>query len=139
MIVAGAFAALLLSSYAVAVTRDPVQDAVAVRPATGTAAFPVNSSCTKMSQVEVLIVSSGGGTMVPATPMVGRLGIEIQNRGPNSEFCKPTSGAAVNTTREIKSGDSWAFDATEAVTLNCKAATADQVSGAATIVTECGR
>lgn len=141
LVTGGALLALLCATgIANAVTRDPVLDAVAVRPATGTAPFPVTPTATKLLVQEVLVVSSGVGTMVPASPMVGRLGIEIQNRGPNSIFCKQTSGAALNTTREIKGGgDSWGLDVTESVTINCKAATADQVSGAATVVTEVGR
>jgi hypothetical protein len=139
-IIAGAIAALLLGEgIARAVTRDPVQDAVAVRPATNTPAFPVARTATKMTVQQVLVISSGSGTMVPTTPMTGRVGIEVQNRGPNSIYCKETSGAVVGTSREIASGSTWSLDVTELVAINCKAATADQVTGAATIVTEVGR
>lgn len=134
-LVAAVAAAVLLT--AATPTRDPVADAVAVRPVTGSAAFPVSGQASTLVQTEVCVVSSGAGTMIPSTPMAGRRALEACNYGPNAIWCAPTSGAVVNKSRRINTGgDCWKLDLTDAQTINCKAATADQSTGACTVVTE---
>lgn len=86
---------------------------------------------------EVLVLTSA--TQIPA--LGGRKAVEVQNRGPNSIFCAlASSGAAVvNRAREVKAGDAWALDAPDTLSIWCIAATAAQVTGAATIVTQLPR
>lgn len=88
-----------------------------------------------VTQTQVLVLSSAS-TAVPTTPQTNRKAIEIFNNGPNTIFCKPGGTGAVNTTRPIASGGSWYVEIGSTVAVGCRAATADQVSGAATIVTE---
>jgi hypothetical protein len=96
----------------------------------------VNASAdVSATQTEVLVLASAS-TACPTTPLVGRKAVEIQNLGPNAIFCKPGGSGVVNTTRKIAAGATWAFDAGDVITVGCKAATADQLTTAATIVTE---
>lgn len=95
----------------------------------------VSFANTTVTQTEVLVLNSAS-TATPTTPASGRRSIEIQNRGPNSIFCKPGGTGALNTTREIRPGDAWSLDLGSAIAVGCRAATADQVTTAATIVTE---
>jgi hypothetical protein len=60
LLIAGAVAALLVIGTASAVTRDPVQDAVAVRPVTGSPSFPVTTTPTPVAS------ASQPGTCVSA-------------------------------------------------------------------------
>ena len=70
--------------------------------------------------------------------ITSRKGIEIQNLGPNSIFCalQTSSLAVVNKARKIAAGESWSLALAPNIHVYCKAATADQVTGAATVVTE---
>lgn len=78
-------------------------------------------------------------------------GWEIQNRGPNSIFIEVGGGTnsadggcpyfpdaglecLINKTREITAGSTWSGTGNDP--MFCIAATADQVTGAATIITE---
>jgi hypothetical protein len=71
------------------------------------------------------------------TAVSGRKAIELQNLGPNDIFCSLTSAAVLNKSRRIdKSGGSWALDVGDTIPVCCIAATANQVTGAATIVTQ---
>lgn len=90
---------------------------------------------TPTQTTEVLVLASAA---VELPRLSQRRGLEIQNRGPNSIYCALGSSAAavVTKARELQNGDAWSLDATEAIRIFCIAATADQVTGAATIVTE---
>jgi hypothetical protein len=88
-----------------------------------------------VTQTEVLVLASAS-TAVPTTPAAGRKAIEIYNNGPNAIYCKPGGTGAVNTTREIEPGSSWYLELAKTVAIGCRAASADQVTTAATIVTE---
>lgn len=68
----------------------------------------------------------------------GRVAIEIQNLGPNDIFCAFTSATAVvNKARKVTaSGGTWALDAKANQRIFCIAATASQVTGAATVTSE---
>jgi hypothetical protein len=61
---------------------------------------------------------------------------EVQNLGPNDIFCAGSSaGAVANKARRIAAnGGAWSFSGGDAVW--CVAATANQVTGAATITSE---
>lgn len=70
-----------------------------------------------------------------------RKGIEIQNLGPNAIYCTVGAGStptAVSTkARKLDaSGGTWALDLPAGYRVSCIAASANQVTGAATIVTE---
>lgn len=72
---------------------------------------------------------------IPATPMSFRTSVEIQNLGPNPIYCGFSASEAVNSkARKLATGETWVVSTSNftiyAVT------TVNQVSGAATIVTE---
>ncbi len=90
---------------------------------------------------EVLVLTTA--TEITNTQTGRRVAVEIQNLGPNAIFCAFSSATAVvNKSRIIAAysagspADSWAIDAEAYVRIWCKAATASQVTGAATIVSE---
>lgn len=85
---------------------------------------------------EVLVLNSAA-TRVD-TGLTGRRGIEIQNIGPNAIYCAvgASADAVLTKARRLNAGETWALDIPVPNTVYCKAATADQVTGAATIVTE---
>lgn len=91
---------------------------------------------------EVAVTNAVGGTTVPTTAKVGRKAIEIQNLGPNPIFCTVDGTApVVNKARRIDALGStvqpaWSIDAGPLIVVKCIAATAAQVTGAATIVSE---
>jgi hypothetical protein len=88
-----------------------------------------------VTQTEVLVLASAS-TAVPTTPQTERKAIEIYNNGPNAIYCKPGGTGVVNTTREIAPNSSWYIEIGPSVAIGCRAATADQVTTAATVVTE---
>lgn len=86
---------------------------------------------------EVLVLNSAATLLTQTTSTKGRKALEIFNNGPNTIWCAFTSATAVvNKSRPISSGGSWALDAGSNVAIYCLAATADQVTGAATVVSE---
>jgi hypothetical protein len=85
---------------------------------------------------EVLVLHSGP-TLIPRS--AGTRGLEIFNNGPNKIWCALSgdAGTAVSTkSRPISAGASWSVDALSFQAIYCLADTADQVTGAATIVSE---
>lgn len=88
-------------------------------------------------QNEVLVLASAATRVDPGT-MRARKGLEIQNLGPNPIYCAPgVSADAVSTkARKISTGESWGISLFYGIAVYCIAASADQVTGAATIVTE---
>lgn len=91
---------------------------------------------------EVLVLASAAVQVdtgsVAAAAGGQRRGLEIQNLGPNAIYCSVGESAAAVTTksRKLNTGDAWALDLVAGRHVYCKAVTADQVTGAATIVTE---
>jgi hypothetical protein len=88
---------------------------------------------------EVLVLASAA-TEIPALP--NRAGIEIQNLGPNAIYCSidDSTKAVVTKSRMIAaSGGTWALGSSHKHSVWCRAATADQVTGAATIVSQYAR
>ena len=86
---------------------------------------------------EVLVLASAA-TRVD-TGLSLRKGIEVQNLGPNAIYCSvhESSAAVVTKARKVDaSGGAWAIDLGPQWKVYCRAATADQVTGAATVVTE---
>lgn len=84
------------------------------------------------SQSEVLVLNSSTALTVPS----GTKSCEIFNNGPNTIYCNP-AGAAANTSRPIAAGSAWTLDigATAGANLHCFAATAAQLTTAATVLT----
>lgn len=104
--------------------------------ATGTDTVIAKTSC---ATTETLVLNSAS-TATPASALAARKWIEIQNLGPNSIFCRCDGGtdAVVNKAHRIISGEYWfQYCDNTACVCECIAATADQVTGAGTIVTEC--
>lgn len=87
------------------------------------------------SQAEKLVLNATA-TRVDAN-IAQRKAIEVQNIGPNAIYCTlNTATLTLTKARRINPGDAWALDLPPGQSVYCKAATADQVTGAATIVTE---
>lgn len=95
--------------------------------------YVTTAAQTSMAQNEVLVLNTA--VAVPASALVGRRSIEIQNRGPNSIFCGPGTPVALKA-REIRPGESWAADVVDTIALKCITASVNQLTTAATIVTE---
>lgn len=85
---------------------------------------------------EVLVLTTS--TRVDTGTLVARRGIEVQNLGPNAIYCAlyESTAAVVLKARKVAAGSSWAVDAPAGLPMYCIAATANQVTTAATIVTE---
>lgn len=84
---------------------------------------------------EVLVTTTG--TQLPR--MSSRCQVEVYNNGPNAICCRGDTATATTVSTEcrvIASGGAWSLRATSAEALICKAATANQLAGGATIVTE---
>jgi hypothetical protein len=85
---------------------------------------------------QVLVTTTG--TQLPR--LSARRGLEVYNGGPNSICCAFSTATATtltgNACRTITTGASWAVDARDSSSIICRAATASQVDGAATIVSE---
>lgn len=102
-----------------------------------TASYP-NLSAQTSGDCDEVLVDNTTVTAVPASDLAGRRSIEIQNLGPNAIYCSLGGEDPVLTkSRKIDAaGGTWALDISDAVDVECLAATADQVTGAATIVCE---
>jgi hypothetical protein len=107
-------------------------------PAVATNAWYVNTTAETTGVTTEVLVLASATTAVPTSALAGRRAIELQNIGSNSIFCcvGASCTAVVNKTRKIAVGDAWSIDAGAAVVVRCIAATADQTTGVATIVTE---
>lgn len=101
-----------------------------------TSMLSVNTSANSASaNGEVLVTTAV--TLVPTNPLQNRRAIEIQNRGPNSIFCRVDgSPPAVNGGREIKTDASWSLDCSDVACTPICITSVNQVTGAATWVTE---
>lgn len=87
---------------------------------------------------EWVVTNAAGGSSF-TIGLGGRRAVEFQNLGPNAIYCTvggetPLATGALG--RKIDAGATWSLSASSAVTLRCIAATAAQVTGAATQVTE---
>lgn len=85
---------------------------------------------------EVLVLSSAA-TRVD-TDITRRTGIELQNLGPNPIYCalKTSTDAVTTKSRRLITGETWSIGLIAGIGVYCRATTADQVTGAGTIVTE---
>lgn len=87
---------------------------------------------------EVLVLNSAA-VKVTTTNLTSRRAVEIQNQGPNAIFCAVGAQADAVLTKSRKldaSGGVWSIDLLPGRDVWCKAATADQATAAATVVTE---
>lgn len=86
---------------------------------------------------ECLILTTAGGTPCPATPLASRREIALFNLGPNPIYCAlGASVPAVGTGNPIYPTGWLSFPAGAAVPVTCIAATANQVTTAATSYSE---
>ena len=89
---------------------------------------------------EVLVLTgSDGGTLLPPSPLATRRTVEVQNLGPNPLSCVLNGVPVLTKSRRINADPTapWSADAPTSNAIRCLSATADQVTGAATIITEC--
>lgn len=93
-------------------------------------------------QVTEVLVSNATETLLDSSPPAFRRSIEIFNLGPNPIWCavgkKEAAPATlvVNKCRRIGTYEAWQLDLEAGNRVWALADTADQVTGAATIVTE---
>lgn len=85
---------------------------------------------------EVLVLTTV--TRMDPSPALARTAVELQNRGPNPIACqlRTSAGLTTGTGRQILTGETWSFPAGQGTQIFCVASGANQVTGAATIVTE---
>lgn len=105
----------------------------------GTAPVAVNPAAqTAGETTEVTVTNGAGGTAVPAVPLASRRAIELQNLGPNPIYCTVdgTAPVVLSNGRRILPGDAWSLSIGPSIIVTCIAATAAQVTTAATMVTE---
>lgn len=87
------------------------------------------------------LVLNASSVLLTST-LVGRRSVEVQNLGPNPIYCAvvaastDSADAVLTKSRRVANGEAWALDLPPGRFLYARAATADQVTGAATIVTE---
>lgn len=96
------------------------------------------ASDTTGATTEVLVLNATD-TAMPTTPLAGRRGLEIQNLGPNAIYCSLTAaGSPVLTKSRMipATSGSWSAPFGPNIVVECRAASADQVTGAAAITTE---
>lgn len=95
----------------------------------------VADAATSGSNTTEVLVLNSAATALPK--LQGRTAVEIFNHGPNTIFCSFVQAQTiVEKARPITTDTSWAVDTTGRVDMWCIAKTADQVTGAATIVSE---
>ena len=95
---------------------------------------------------EILVTNSAGGTYVPNAagvhnPMKQRRALELQNLGPNAIYVTVDGTAPLATGangRKVDAGAIWSLNCGPQVVVRAIAATAAQVTTAATMVTELG-
>jgi len=85
---------------------------------------------------QVLVLTTA--TRVDTAGFGARSGVVIQNNGPNAIYCRisVTTSLAVGYGYVITSGSTWSFPLPAQIPVYCLAATANEVAGAATDVTE---
>lgn len=85
---------------------------------------------------EVLVLTTA--TRIDPVPISARRGVEVQNNGPNNITCQLRTATGLTTTkgRLILPGEAWALAAGSGTSIHCIATSANQVTGAATNVTE---
>jgi len=107
------------------------------------AEWPMNIAARRLGKTsECTVTNSAGGTACPTTALAQRKAIELQNLGPNAIYCTVDGSApVVGKARRIDAlgstaAPAWSIDAGPAIVITCIAATAAQVTTAATIVSE---
>lgn len=91
---------------------------------------------------EVLVTNAAGGTTIPRFP--GARAVELQNLGPNAIYCTVDGGAPLATGAHGRRvgpaseapGNVWTLNAGPSIVITCIAATAAQLTTAATQVTQ---
>ena len=86
---------------------------------------------------ECLVLTTAGGTPCPATPLAERRGVKLVNTGPNPIYCALGASVPSVLLADPILPTGWVtYEAGPAVPVTCIAATASQVTTAATIVSE---
>jgi hypothetical protein len=81
---------------------------------------------------EVLVLT----TATAITRTAKSRAFELQNLGPNAIHCCVAGTPVANKCRKIDASGTWAADLPAEIDVSCLASTANQVTGAATIITE---
>ncbi len=102
------------------------------------AALLTPSAATAAEYTNEVLVLNSAAVRVDAGTMRARKGIEIQNLGPNPIYCAvgAQADAVLTKSRRLTTGETWSMGLFFGPAVWCRAASADQVTGAATIVTE---
>lgn len=98
-----------------------------------------NVSARRGGKTTEVLVLNATTTLMPATALAGRKAVELQNLGPNPIYCTVGGETPLTTGalgRRVDAGASWPIDVGPGIVIRCKAGTADQVTTAATQVTE---
>lgn len=131
---------LILSSFLLA---SPVVAQTTVSQGNGSASvaeWRVNISANRAGKTTEVLVDNTTVTLMPATALVGRKAVELQNLGPNPLYCTVGGETPLTTgalgRRIDASGGTWSLNVGSGVVIRCLAGTADQLTTAATQVTE---
>lgn len=98
-----------------------------------------NLSARRGGKTTEVLVDNTTVTLMPTTALAGRKGVELQNLGPNPIYCTVGGETPLTTGalgRRVDAGATWALDVGAGVVVRCLANTADQLTTAATQVTE---
>lgn len=98
-----------------------------------------NLSARRGGKTTEVLVDNTTVTLMPATALSGRKAVELQNLGPNPIYCTVGGETPLTTGalgRRVDAGATWALDVGPGVVVRCLAGSADQVTTAATQVTE---
>jgi hypothetical protein len=101
---------------------------------TGILAFVLVAGLAHAAPTTEKLVLASAPVLMPQ--LEGRTAIEIQNLGPNPIWCAIASTPVVNKSRKIGTGEAWSPPIYWSIPIYCIASTGDQVTGAATIVSE---
>lgn len=83
---------------------------------------------------EVLLIGDAGPMPMPATALVNRKAVEVQNAGPAALKCRAGSGSYL---REIAADGTWSLDVADTIVVGCyQNSGTDFVTGNAVVVTE---
>lgn len=105
---------------------------------------PVNSAAQNGGKTTEVLVDNTTVTLMPATALTRRKAVEIQNLGPNPIYCTVggetplTTGALGRKIAAVTDApmNVWSLDVGAGVVVRCLAGGADQMTTAATQVTE---
>src|SRR5574341_1748655 len=131
---------LLLAALCVALPSSAQTTVSQGNGSASVAEWRVNSAANRAGKTTEVLVDNTTVTLMPTTARTSRKAIELQNLGPNPIYCTVGGETPLTTgalgRRIDASGGTWSLDVGPGVVIKCLAGTADQVTTAATQVTE---